>query len=337
MIVILKNFVFLLKNRNEKIWSKPFIFHKLSKNMRAVIQTKSGPPEVLEVREIDKPIPKNNEILIQIHAGSVTVGDVFFRKLPIAAFLVFQLFGFKRKKIPGHELAGVVVAVGKNVTKFKKGDQVFGTTTGLKYGGNAEYICVPEKWKQGLIESKPANISFEEVAGVPIGGMSALYILKQGNIQSGQKVLIYGASGSVGTYAVQLAKSFGAEVTGVCSTSNLEMVKSLGADKVVDYTKEDFTKINETYDVIFDAVRKISSSQVKSILNQDGIFLSIKSPTKETTKNLIYLRNLIEQGKLKSAIDRVYPLEEIVDAHRYVELGHKKGNVIISVIPSNES
>ena len=299
--------------------------------MKAVIQTKSGPPEVLEVREIDKPIPKDNEVLIKIHAGTVTIGDVFFRKLPSAAFLLFQLFGFKRKKIPGHELAGVIEEVGKNVTKFKKGDQVFGTTTGLKYGGNAEYICVPEKWKQGLIEFKPANISFEEAACVPIGGMSALYILKQGNIQSGQKVLVYGASGSVGTYGVQLAKSFGAEVTGVCSTSNLEMVKSLGVDKVIDYTKEDFTKVSETYDVIFDAVRKISSSQVRNMLKRDGIFLSIKSPTKETTENLIFLKDLIEEGKLKPAVDRIYPLEDIVDAHRYVEKGRKRGNVAITI------
>jgi NADPH:quinone reductase-like Zn-dependent oxidoreductase len=275
--------------------------------MKAVIQTKQGPPNVLQIQEIEKPVPKDNEILIKIHASTVTIGDALFRKLPGILFLIFGILGFKRKKIPGHELAGVVEAIGKDVKLFKKGDQVFGTTTGLTSGGNAEYICLPEEWKMGVLALKPTNMTFEEAAAVPIGGMAALYILK-GKIQRGQKVLVYGASGSVGTYAVQLAKYFGAEVTGVCSTTNLELVKSLGADKVIDYVKEDFTKSGETYDVIFDA-------------------------TKEKTENLIFRKEIIEEGKLKSAIDRSYPLDQIVEAHRYVDKGHKKGNVVITIVP----
>jgi len=306
------------------------------KDMKAVIQTKQGPPEVLQLREIEKPVPKDNEILIKIHAGTVTVGDVFFRKVPLIVMLIFRLFGFRRKKIPGHELAGEIEAVGKNIKLFKKGDQVYGTTTGLSSGGNVEYICLPEKWKQGLLALKPTNISYEEAAAVPIGGMTALHLLKQANIQKGQKVLIYGASGSVGTYAVQLANIFGAEVTGVCSTSNLEWVKELGADKVIDYTKEDFTKSSVIYDVIFDTVRKISASNCKNVLKKEGIFLSTRSPTSEKAEYLKYFKEIIEEGKLKPVIDKRFPLEQVVDAHRYVEKGHKKGNVVITIDSSNK-
>src|SRR6185436_1839529 len=274
--------------------------------MKAIVCTRSGPPDVLQLREVEKPMPRENEVLVKVHAATATIGDVILRKLQPLFFLPFQLFGMKRKRIPGHELAGEIEAVGQDVKRFKIGDRVFGTTTGLSVGANAEYVCLPEKWETGVLETAPTNMTYEEAAAVPVGGMTALYILRKGNIQRGQKVLIYGASGSVGTFAVQIAKNYGAEVTGVCSTANVELVKSLRADHVIDYSKEDFTKSGQVYDVIFDAVGKTSVSRSKGALKEKGFYLSVRSSTSEKTENLIFLRALIEAGKIKSVIDRRY-------------------------------
>ena len=305
--------------------------------MRAVLCKKSGPPEVLELEEIEKPVPKDGEVLVKIHAATVTIGDVNLRKLKFPLTLILSLFGMPRKTIPGHELAGEIEAVGKNVKKFSPGDQVFGTSSGLKIGSYADYICLPEERRRGMLVIKPSNMTYEQAAAVPIGGMTALQILRGGNIQSGDKVLIYGASGSVGTYAVQLAKYYGAEVTGVCSTANLDMVKSIGADHVIDYTKEDFTKNGETYQVIFDAVIKKSSAECKQSLGAQGVFLSAASSTSENNEDLVFLKGLIEAGELTAVIDRRYPLEEVIEAHRYVEKGHKKGNVVITIIEDDKT
>ncbi len=306
--------------------------------MKAIVYTQYGPPEVLQLKQVPKPVPKDNEILVKVFASTVTSGVLWARSgtHPDSRFfsLVLRLaFGIRKPKntILGYEFSGEVEAVGNDVSQYKEGDRVFGTTTGLKTGAYAEYVCVPERWKQGVVAKMPANLTHAEAAAVPIGAMAALDILRKGDIQPGQNVLIYGASGSVGTYAVQLARYFGADVTGVCSTDNLELVRSLGASQVIDYTKEDFRQNNKAYDVIFDAVGKISRSSCKGSLKTNGTYLSVKSPTSETTEKLIFLRELIEAGNLKPAIDRIYPLEQTAEAHRYVDLGHKKGNVVITI------
>ncbi|HSV42500.1 MAG TPA: NAD(P)-dependent alcohol dehydrogenase [Methanomassiliicoccales archaeon] len=300
--------------------------------MKAIVITGSGSPKVLKLREVEKPTPRENEMLVRVHASTVTIGDVILRKMPrFVTGPMMTIMGFKQKNIAGHELAGTVEAVGKDIKSYRTGDHVFGTTTGLKCGANAEYVCIPEEGN-GMVAIKPANLTFGEAAAVPIGGTTALQILRSGNIENGDRVLIYGASGSVGTYAVQLAKHFGAYVTGVCSSTNLELVRSIGADETIDYTKEDFRKNGETYDVIFDTVRKLKRLGCNKSLGKNGVFLSTWSPTRESNEDLIHLKELVEAGKVRPIIDRTYPLEDVVEAHGYVEKGHKRGNVIITVV-----
>jgi len=316
--------------------------------MKAIVYTKYGPPDVLELKEVKKPVPGDNEVLIKVCATTVTPMDWRFRngKTLIARLLMTGLLKPKNS-ILGVELAGEIEAAGKDVKLFKEGDQVYG---GGRPGAHAEYVCMPEE----KVAMKPTNMTYEEAAGVPFAATTALYFLKErGKIQDGQKVLINGASGGVGTFAVQLAKYFGTEVTGVCSTTNLELVQSIGADRVIDYTKEDFTKEGQTYDIIFDTVGKRSFSQCKSSLKQRGIYLNtvltfplllqmlwtskiggkkaIFAMPPCSTRELDFLKDLIEAGRMKTVIDRTYPLSDTAEAHRYAEKGHAKGKVVITL------
>jgi NADPH:quinone reductase-like Zn-dependent oxidoreductase len=318
--------------------------------MKAAVCTKYGPPEVLQLKDVPKPVPKSDEVLIKVYASTVAAGDIRMRSFTWAKWFLLPgrfWFGFKkpRKPTPGNELAGEIEAVGSGVRKYKPGDQVFGIVWEVTNGGcNAEYKCMPED----RILLQPQNMTYEEAAGVPIGGLTALVLLKKCQIEPKQKVLIVGSSGSVGSFAVQMSNYFGAEVTGVCSTSNVELAKSLGAHHVIDYTKEDYRLNGETYDIIFDAVMKTSYSQAKKSLSEYGKFATVDWPfmtalwttlfSKKKLKlgiannieDLNFLRELIESNKLRTVIDKTFPLEQIVEAHRYVEKGHKIGNVIIT-------
>jgi NADPH:quinone reductase-like Zn-dependent oxidoreductase len=322
--------------------------------MKAVVYTRYGPPEVLQLKEVQKPAPKDNEVLIRICATTVTTGDCELRRFDIPVWLwLFGRIGFgitgPRKKILGQELAGEIESLGKKVRHFNKGDQVF-ARTGFSLGAYAEYICLPES---GVVTIKPSNMTYEEAAPVPMAGLAAFHYMKKANIQSGHQVLINGAGGSIGMFAVQIAKSYGAEVTGADSSSKFDLMRSIGVDHFVDYTKEDFTKSGETYDVIFDVVGKSSFSDCLRSLKPNGSLLLanpglsqmiqglwasktgskqvISGGASEKPEGLIFLKELIESGKIRSVIDRRYPLEQIIEAHRYVETGLKKGSVIIAL------
>lgn len=301
--------------------------------MKAIVCKKTGSPKVLNLMNVEKPIPKADEVLIKVYASTVTRGDVNLRKIPrFVLYIVGLVIGFKPMDITGVEFAGIIEETGNSVINLKKGDKVFGTTTGLKYGANAEFVSVPEKSKMGVIKKMPDGISFNEAAAIPVGAMTALHLLKKVSEYKNKEVLIYGASGSVGSYAVQIAKYFEANVTGICSTKNISLVNSIGADKVIDYTKEDFTMGNIKYDVIFDAVGKISKSKYKNILKENGSYLSVKSMTKEKAEYMELIAEMINEKKLKPIIDKIYSLEEIREAHSYVEQGHKRGNVVVQII-----
>ena len=311
---------------------------RIDKTMKTIVYHEYGPADVLQIQEAAKPVPRDHEILVKIHATTVTIGDTIMRSLRIPGSRWQRLFariflGIRKPKraILGMELSGEIESTGRNVQRFKVGDAIFASTFAMNFGGYAEYKCLPEK---GVVAIKPVNLTYQEAAAAPGAGMTALQCLRKGKLQRGQKVLIYGASGAVGTCAVQLAKHhFGADVTGVCSTANLELVRALGADTAIDYTREDFTQRGETYDVIFDAVGKASRSHAKRVLKKTGIYLNVHTSSDggDSVENLVALRELIEAGKIKPVIDRCYPFEQIVAAHRYVDQGHKKGNVVVNI------
>ena len=310
--------------------------------MKAIVWTKYGPPDVLQLQEVEKPAPKDNEVLIRIYAATVTAGDCEMRMMKTALKFRYLMRAYvgvirpKRITTLGMELAGEIESVGKDVTLFKEGDQVFAATGFIGMGAWAEYICLPEEPKDpdnAILAIKPTNMTYEEAAAVPVGGLEALYYIREGNIQSGQKVLINGAGGTIGTFAVQLAKHFGAEVTAMDSTKKLDKLRSIGADHVIDYTQEDFTKSGETYDFILDIVGKISSLRSKKTLKTTGFYRNVRkgSGVKPKTEDLLFIKELIEANKIKSVIDRSYPLEQTAEANMYVETGEKTGNVVITL------
>ena len=317
--------------------------------MKAIVSTAYGAPDVLQIKEVEKPVPGEKEILIKIHATTVSSGDARMRRAD--PFVIRLLFGFSKpkKSIPGVVVAGEIETVGSSVTRFKAGDQVFGSS-GMAFGAHAEYVAVPE---DAVLALKPENISYEEAAAIPFGGTAAMHFLRLANIQAGQKVLVYGASGALGTMGIQLARNHGAEVTAVCSSANFELVKSLGAHNVIDYTKEDFTANRERYDVVFDTLGKSPLGKTLRSVKKGGLVLLanagmvtmissvfrsasgkkkiLSGVIKETSEDMDYFKQLIEEGKLRAVIDRIYTLRQVAEAHSYVDGGHKKGNVIIAI------
>jgi NADPH:quinone reductase-like Zn-dependent oxidoreductase len=304
--------------------------------MKAIFCTGYGSPDVLQLKEIPKPLPRKNEVLVRVYASSVSSGVVWIRqgRFPGSWFFTIMirfLFGIYKPRNPilGFEFSGVVEAVGESVTHYKKGDEVYGTTTGLRTGAYADYLCLPQKWKLGVIAKKPASLSFEEAAALPVGAMTALALLKKARIKKGQHILIYGALGSVGSYAVQIAKYFGATVTAVCSTPGLCLARSIGADAVIDYTQDDLSAYAEQFDLVFDAVNKLDKKLARSLRKQGGHYFSVRELTIEKSAYLEELHEMIFQCKVRPLIDKIYSLPDIREAHAYVDHGRKKGNVVL--------
>jgi NADPH:quinone reductase-like Zn-dependent oxidoreductase len=300
--------------------------------MKAIVQTRPGPPDVLQLRDVPKPTTGEHDVLIRVRAATVARGDVITRGLPRMMRWVMRVaMGMRTKPIPGQEFSGEVVATGAEVSRFSPGDQVFGSTGMSSAGAYAEFVSLADT---ATVVPKPVNLSFEEAAVLPIGGTTALHFLRQADIQDAQHALIYGASGSVGTYAVQLAKYFGAKVTGVCGARNADMVRSLGAEEVIDYTTQDYAAGEATYDVMFDAVGKTTAEHARPALISGGRFVTVsKGLARGTVEDLKLLGEIAEAGNLSPVIDRRYPLERTAEAHAYVEAGHKVGNVVITVVP----
>lgn len=305
--------------------------------MKAVLVKKYGAPEVLQIAATKKPEPRSREVLVKVSYATVSTGTVLLRRgkvpdSPVLTMLLRLIFGITRprQEIPGVEFSGIVEEVGADVQSFKKGDEVYGTTTGLKKGAYAEYVCIPEKWKWGVIAHKPKELSLAEAAVLPVGAMTALELLIKAGVSAGDHVLITGASGNVGNYAVQIARYYGARVTAVCGTANTEWVKATGADEVIDYKKQDIARLNDRYDIVFEASGRIKHSLLKPLLKKKGRFTSVKALTSERNEKLVTIHKMIEAGKLRPVIDRVYRLNQVVEAHHFFDQG-KKGNILIEI------